>query len=316
MSKISVIIPASNAEGSIVRCINSIYNNRFTDIECVVVVNNSSDNTLIICEKLKRKYTYLIVVNTNTKGVSEARNIGLSCASGKIIGFCDADDYYEPNAIDAIIDKFERYSVDIVITGLYRTKIEDDKIIQEKPSVIFHDKIISVKQAQGLVLNHRDVMGSACNKFYKTEILSGILFDEELTHCEDMHYNMQVLKNNDLRILLTGIVSYNYVMSCSSATRSIDRCYTKDGKLKYLIAMEKIQNEYAGNKHVQRETAHKIVELSIDNYLHRLSNERKVILRKYIKSNFLFLFYGFYRYGLKRNIKRFAKSILIFLHII
>ena len=104
--KISIIIPASNAEESIVRCISSIYNNNYTYIECIVVVNNSSDNTKIICEKLKNQYSNLLVIKASTKGVSEARNIGLSYASGSLIGFCDADDYYEPYAIDTIIDKF------------------------------------------------------------------------------------------------------------------------------------------------------------------------------------------------------------------
>lgn len=315
-NKISIIIPASNAEESIVRCISSIYNNNYTYIECIVVVNNSSDNTMIICEKLKKQYSNLLVIKASAKGVSEARNIGLSYASGSLIGFCDADDYYEPYAIDTIIDKFEKFSLDIVITEIYRTKIENNQIKKSNPSVIFHDEIITVKQARGLVLNNREVMGSVCNKFYKKEIITGIMFDEELTHCEDTYYNMQILKNNNLRIMLADLISYNYVINHSSATRAIDRCYNKEGKLKYLIAIEQIKHDYAGNNHVQKEASYKIAELSIDNYSRRLSRERKIILKKYIKSNCPFLFYGLSRYGFKRNVKRIMKCILIILHII
>ena len=116
--------------------------------------------------------------------------------------------------------------------------------------------------------------------------------------------------------MLADLISYNYVTNHSSATRAIDRCYNKEGKLKYLIAIEQIKHDYAGNNHVQKETSYKIAELSIDNYSRRLSRERKIILKKYIKSNCLFLFYGLSRYGFKRNVKRIMKCILIILHII
>ena len=314
--KISIVIPASNAESTINRCIDSIYDNQHTNIECIVVVNNSTDNTLKICEELKEKYSTLVIINTRSSGVSEARNIGLSHASGSIIGFCDADDFYEPNAIDAVMEKMNHYSADIVITGLYRTKIEHDDMIKEKPSVIFNDKMICSSQAQGLVLNHSCVMGSVCNKFYREEIFSEIRFDEELTHCEDTHFNMQILKNENLKILLTDIISYNYVSNPSSATRNIDRCYTKDNKLKYLIAIEKIQAEYAENPHVKREIAYAILALSIDNYLHNLSAERKIILKNNITHNFWYLFGGFFKYGMKRNVKRLVKCVLIVFHFI
>lgn len=314
--KMSIVIPASNAEQTIERCIDSIYDNQHTDIECIVVVNNSSDNTLKICEALKEKHLSLVVINAQAKGVSEARNKGLAHVSGSVIGFCDADDFYEPNAIDAVAQKMSQYSADIVMTGLYRTKIEHDEIIKQKPSVIFHNKMIRVNQAQGLVLNHQCVMGSVWNKFYRKEILSGIRFDKELTHCEDTHFNMQVLKNENLRILLSDIISYNYVSNPSSATRNIDRCYTKDNKLKYLIAIEKIQTEYAGNSHVKKETAYAMVALSVDNYLHSLSIKRKKNLRENITHNFWYLFRGFFKYGMKRNVKRFIKCILILLNLI
>ena len=310
---VSIIVPAYNNESTIQRCIKSIYQNE-TPIECIVVVNNSTDHTKQILNRIKDDYPFLQIILSDAKGVSEARNVGLEHANGDIIGFCDADDFYADHAVDAVVAKFHQYSADMIITGLYRTIIENGKMKRTGPQSTLHDRIISVKKAQGLVLNHPDVMGSVCNKFYKAKIIRSINFNHTLTHCEDTHFNMQILKNQHLTILWSDLISYHYVLNPASTTTDNDRCYNSENKLKYLIAIEKIRDEYKGNMHVKIETSYKIATLCIENYHGDLSAERKRSLRKSLFSNYAYILINFFKYGMIRNVKMIIKGLCIFFY--
>lgn len=309
--RVSIIVPASNCENTIEKCIASIYDNKYKDIECIVIVNNSSDNTFSICLALKSKYECLVVIESNAKGVSAARNEGIRASTGGVIGFCDADDYYEPQAIDNVLKKFKCSSADIVVTGFYRVSFLDNSIHSSRNQVSTSDKFVSVKRMQGLVLNDISVLGCIWNKFYRKDVLFKCSFNENLSHSEDTHFNMQILKKNNLRIILTPLITYNYVCNHSSATNSIDRCYTDDDKLKYLIAFEKIQNDYNGNAYVKKETMYSIVGLAIDNYRHELSKSRKEHLRWYVVHYYHYILLKYFKYGIKRNTKRLIKGALI-----
>ena len=96
---VSVIVPVHNGERTIKRCVDSILNQNYRDIEIILVDDNSTDLTYDILQDLKNKHANIVCIKLTggSKGVSYARNIGLRAAKGKYIGFVDADDFISEN---------------------------------------------------------------------------------------------------------------------------------------------------------------------------------------------------------------------------
>ena len=90
---LSVIIPAYNCEQYIERCLLSVTNQTYTNIEIIVVNDGSSDGTLEKCEYLSRLDSRIVILSQKNQGVTSARISGLSIAKGKWITFLDSDDY-------------------------------------------------------------------------------------------------------------------------------------------------------------------------------------------------------------------------------
>lgn len=109
--KVSIIIPVHNAENTLNRCIESVVCQSYKNIECILVENGSSDNSPFLCSMYAEKYKNIISKSIGSKGVSYARNCGLSLATGDIIGFCDADDFLEINAIELAVNEFKKMKI-------------------------------------------------------------------------------------------------------------------------------------------------------------------------------------------------------------
>ena len=96
--KISIVIPLYNAEKYIKKCIESILNQSYKNIELIVVNDGSTDKSAEVCSKIKDKR--LIFINQSNFGAPAARNNGLSVATGKYIMFFDSDDVLDPNYLE------------------------------------------------------------------------------------------------------------------------------------------------------------------------------------------------------------------------
>lgn len=99
--KYSIIVPVHNAESTITRCVESVVSQN-VDLQVILIENGSSDRSANECEILSQKYNCVEYYQSKLSGVSYARNIGLDKAEGDIIGFCDADDYYEPDCLEKV----------------------------------------------------------------------------------------------------------------------------------------------------------------------------------------------------------------------
>ena len=96
MSRVSVIVPVYNAKDYIIRCIDSILEQTFKDIELILIDDGSTDGSELICDRYKSNNTVKVIHQEN-RGVSSARNRGLEVATGTYVAFVDSDDYLEKN---------------------------------------------------------------------------------------------------------------------------------------------------------------------------------------------------------------------------
>ena len=100
--KVSIIVPVYNAEKYLIRCVDSIINQTYKNLEIILINDGSIDNSLEIMKKYKVIDNRIIIIDKKNEGVSIARNVGIKSSSGKYICFVDSDDYIENNMIQIL----------------------------------------------------------------------------------------------------------------------------------------------------------------------------------------------------------------------
>lgn len=125
--KISIIVPVYNVEEYLHRCVDSILNQTFSDFECILVDDGSTDNSGIICDEYAKKDNRIKVIHKPNGGQAEARNVGLDMASGNYIGFVDSDDWIHPQMYEILINFAEKFSSDITVCKYKKVNHEVNK---------------------------------------------------------------------------------------------------------------------------------------------------------------------------------------------
>jgi len=193
MDKISIIIPTYNSGKYIKRCLDSVCNQTYKNLEIIIVDNGSKDNTVQLCQEYEKKDSRIISVQTDVKGVSVARNKGLEIASGKYIQFIDSDDAVKEDMISKLYDNMKKTNADVVICGyeyVRENSVENHKLCNHKSGV--EDMLTSFlckPQYEGL-------FNYLWNKLYKSEIIkeNGVKFNEDITLAEDALFNMELYR--------------------------------------------------------------------------------------------------------------------------
>lgn len=203
--KVSVIVPTHNSEETIERCIDSIYDCYTDDCECIVVDDGSTDQTLSVCDKLKEKHKDLVVLSQENKGVSVARNNGMSVASGEYITFVDSDDYV--NKID--------YSFLESNKSLYNLGCCKVRNGTSFPLKFKHTNV------QDDLIKYPVILNSVCDKLFLSVNIkkSKIEFDEGIHVSEDVGFVIKYLMEYE-GIEFIDCQYYNYVDNPKSVTNS------------------------------------------------------------------------------------------------
>ena len=128
MKKISIIIPAYNAEKYIDRCLNSIFSQKGAELEVIVVNDGSTDNTYEILLGYGDRIT---LINKENGGVASARNDALAVCTGEYVIFLDCDDYLPENTFSYYIDICTECDPDI-IRGNYKVVFDDRTMLPQK----------------------------------------------------------------------------------------------------------------------------------------------------------------------------------------
>ena len=123
--KLTIVIPAYNADRFLEKCVLSCINQKGTitqiELELIIVNDGSCDNTLLIAESFVKKYDFIRVVSQLNKGLSEARNTGIKNATGDFIWFVDADDWIDEKSLSILMPLFDN-SPDIIQIGAEYTE--------------------------------------------------------------------------------------------------------------------------------------------------------------------------------------------------
>ena len=213
--KVSVIVAAYNIQDYIVRCLESISNQTYKNLEVIVVDDGSSDNTGKLADEFASKDDRFIVIHKENRGVSSARNKGIDVANGDFIGFIDGDDIIECDMYEMLVNNLVKYEADISHCGY--------KLIDKDNETVFYgtNKVIIQDRKRGLVdlFEGTLIEPSLCNKIFKKSIVKDIRLDESIKINEDLYFNILLFDRSN-RSVFEDKAKYYYVKRENSATTS------------------------------------------------------------------------------------------------
>ena len=212
---ISIIIPVYNVENYLYRCLDSIYNQQFSEtFEVITVEDCSTDNSLEILKKYKLKHPELIIVeHQENKRLAGARTSGMKIAKGEYLMHVDSDDWLLPNAIDKIYSKCVESDADVVVYNYLIENNEGEKVYLNKikRELITDDK---------LKVQHH-FFGACWNKIVKRHFIKDLIYmsSEAPYSTEDLIYSTEILlKVNNIQLFPENC--YSYFKNSKSITNS------------------------------------------------------------------------------------------------
>jgi len=204
--KISIIVPIFNIESYVEKCVDSIVNQTYKNIEIILINDGSTDNSGKICDRLKKDDLRIKVIHTKNSGLSAARNNGLKIATGEYIMFLDGDDFITLNAVNDIqkIIKSKK-STDIII-GKFINYYDEKR--QEVESFNFDETNFKNKEGSEVlshILNDYPVnMWSACRSIYNRKLFT----DNNLTFKQGIT-SEDLFLVPDLYLCAKAVMPYN-----------------------------------------------------------------------------------------------------------
>ena len=135
---VSIIIPVYNVEKYLRQCLDSVFNQTYTDYEVIMVDDGSQDSSAEICKEYQRKDSRFILIQKSNGGVASARNMGLDNANGRYVFFLDCDDWIENEAINLLVSAAESEKADLVF--FESSAFDDDGVFYERMKHTYHIK--------------------------------------------------------------------------------------------------------------------------------------------------------------------------------
>lgn len=215
---ISVIIPIYNVENYLNKCIDSVINQTYQNLEIFLVDDGSNDNCGIICDQYKKIDNRIKVIHKKNGGVSSARNLGLENVHGEYVIFIDSDDYLENNMIEKLFIEINKHNSDVSACN-YFIESNESKIIALDICPTIFDNI----QYKESLVNSKSICGYLWNKLYRRSILMNdnnyIIFDENVKILEDLLFNLRVAENVK-KVSYICDPLYHYIQRENSALNS------------------------------------------------------------------------------------------------
>lgn len=224
---ISIIVPVYNSEKTLKRCIESLIKQSYKNIEIIIVIDGSTDNSEHIAAKYAEDDLRIKLIVKDNEGVSEARNTGIKNSKGDYILFIDSDDYIENNMCEKLLDAVEKHSAQMAVCGYHHLFMGNDILKCPNAGACSLDEFSD----EFLWLYGAGFLNMPWNKLFKRELIEEY-FDKSLSLGEDLLFNIAYMKNIE-RIAVLSDPLYYYIQNNSQDTLS-----TKKRSDKYDIAVK------------------------------------------------------------------------------
>lgn len=239
MEKISVIVPVYNVEKVLERCLNSLVEQSYSNLEIILIDDGSTDGSLNICDSYAENYSNIKVYSQKNKGQSAARNLGLKMSTGEYIGFVDSDDWVHKNMYEVMYQHIKEYDADIAdVNGMFvRDKqdvLEASEQTENNVEVIEKNDLLRDYMFNGL--NKSVGQFAVWRKLFKRELFNNVSFLEGYIY-EDKLINFELLKNATKLVRINKVYYYYY----QDVDSTIRKGFTKKD-LDLLVITNKLVN--------------------------------------------------------------------------
>lgn len=232
---ISVIVPIYNVEAYLERCIESIVNQTYRDLEIILVDDGSPDNCGVICDEWEKRDSRIKVMHKKNGGLSDARNKGMKIATGDYITYVDSDDWIDLSMYENMMNVLIKEKSDIVACGFRKvTEIETYEIDKSDPSFLH----FSNKDALKALITEEGLQQVVWNKIYRRSLVENIFF-EKGKYNEDEFWSYQIIGRAN-KVTIIKNVYYNYfqrehsIINETYSLKRLDGLEGKESRQKYI----------------------------------------------------------------------------------
>lgn len=212
---ITVIVPVYKVEQYLKRCVDSIVEQSYKNLEIILVDDGSPDRCGEMCEEFAKQDSRIRVIHKENGGLSSARNAGLDVMTGDYVGFVDSDDWIEPDMYERLVALAAEYQAHIVCCGI-------ERCTSSGHVGYFNDNledflVFDTNQAMADLPNNSKITNSLCDKLFHRDIFRSIRMTEGILY-EDYDVMHRCVFQSE-RVIYTGAPFYKYFVNDSSITR-------------------------------------------------------------------------------------------------
>lgn len=230
MDKISVIVPIYNVEKYLNKCIDSIVNQTYKNLEIILIDDGSTDGSGDICDEYAGRDMRIKVFHQENKGVVAARKVGIKNATGEYIGFVDGDDYIDSNMFAELYHLINKKEADIVSSGWKREYRGSEAVLYDNfqegvydcnTSNYFFERFMCFE-----IYENQGINGSLCTKLFKKDLIKSnyLRISDDIRMCEDAALvYMCCMDANKIYITHNGY--YHYQMRMESCMHNSKKNY-------------------------------------------------------------------------------------------
>ncbi len=214
---VSIIVPVYGTEAYLPACIDSICKQSYTNLQIILVDDQSPDRCPQICDAYAETDERILVIHQENKGVSGARNSGLRCATGEYLMFVDSDDELHPDAVSILLEDAYKYRADIVWAP--------QKFVDKKSGIVnaYKDGAYTVFQGDSsllLSLKGAHNTNAVWGKLFKADFIKGIFFEDGKNINEDGFFMFQCYLKKPM-LVQHNVMVYKYTVREDSSSRQI-----------------------------------------------------------------------------------------------
>ncbi len=222
MPLVSVIVPVYNVSEYLERCVNSILNQSYQNLEIILVDDGSDDGSGELCDQYSDNDARIIAVHQENAGQSAARNTALRNAKGDYIAFLDSDDYWDQDMVDYLLGVMEEHHSQIAVCAVRHVGFPNIFDLEESDSKV--NDYSGTEAAKLTLLGLKGFSGSACHAMFQKEIVLRELYFIEGHVYEDLDFMVRAMLNADI-VSVSNLRKYNYCYreNNSSSLSSVKR---------------------------------------------------------------------------------------------
>ena len=258
--KFSVIMPIYNCQETLSKSIESILNQTYPDWELILIDDGSTDGSLSVCQAYAVKDSRIRVIYQENVGQGITCNNGMEASKGDYLVFCDADDFYETDALQKLSDAAGESMPDLIVGGYRRIQTKNDKsviVCQERKGLSLHADSQEAARNEYMTLKKNALINTRWAKAYRREIISheNVRFPG-FKRCQDVVYNVDFYDKINNLVAIPDLL-YNFdIHDRNFYTRHFNRLYIS-GLLVLLRA--NYQNQWNLSKKARRELSSKML---------------------------------------------------------